>query len=206
MAQDDLIATGPRVTIRRWQRQDYHIMDRWPPFTDPLSVIWNLPDRVTVGERDWNHDIRRTYAVQMHNGTLLGRITLRNIDSVTASARLGITIGSPFVSQGLGTEALRTFLGAFFGVMHFQTMVLDVAAVNERAVRCYRRLGFQQTGIHWRDAGSRFLTNLDPASRQRVEPYIRQGRQTVWVQFYDMTLLRDHWHAQRSAQTMQSFS
>lgn len=204
MTPDELIASSMRLRIRRWQRSDYHTMDRWPPFTDPLSVIWNLPDRVVVGDRNWTHDIRRTYAVQTHGGTLLGRITLRNIEPLTSTTRLGITIGSPFVSQGYGTEALDAFLQAYFTTMRFQTMVLDVASVNERAVRCYRRLGFAHAGQHWRDAGSRFLVNLDSASRQRVEPYIRQGRHTVWVQFYDMTLQREQWQTHRNAQVVGS--
>lgn len=196
MARDDVVASSERLLIRRWQRQDYHMMDRWPPFTEPLSAIWNLPDRVVVGDREWTHDIRRTYAVQLHDGTLVGRITLRNIDSVAAAARLGITIGSPFVSQRFGTEALRAFLHVYFSTMHFETMVLDVAAVNERAVRCYKRLGFRQVSNHWRDAGARFLNTLDPATRQRIEVYIKQGRHTVWVQFYDMVLQRQQWRDQ----------
>ena len=196
MARDDLVASSERLFIRRWQRQDYHTMDRWPPFTDPLSAIWNLPDRVVVGEREWMHDIRRTYAVQLHAGPLIGRITLRNIDSVAASSRLGITIGSPFVSQRYGTEALQTFLETYFSIMHFEKMVLDVAAVNERAVRCYYRLGFQQAGQHWRDGGSRLLNALDQTTRMRIEPFIKQGRHTIWVQFYDMVLQRQQWREQ----------
>lgn len=196
MSRNDIIATSPRLLIRRWQRQDYHTMDQWPQFSDPLSVIWNLPDRVVVGDREWSNDLRRTYAVQTLDGTLLGRITLRNIDSNAASARLGITIGSPYVSQGYGTEALQAFLDVYFSAMRFATMVLDVAAVNERAVRCYRRLGFQQVGQHWRDAGHRFLSGLDWSARQRIEPFIKHGRHTVWVQFYDMVLHREQWQEQ----------
>lgn len=194
MTNDPIIATAPRLIIRRWQRVDYQTMDRWPPFTEPLSSIWNLPDRVTVGG-DWMNDIRRTYAIVLRDNTLVGRITLRNIDSASGSARLGITIGAPYVSQGYGTEGLAAFLQAFFSTLGFQTMVLDVASVNERAVRCYRRLGFQYNGHHWRDAGWRFMQTLDQATRERIAPFIKEGRHGVWVQFYDMTLARSDWQA-----------
>ncbi len=176
-------------------------MDRWPPFDDPLSVVWNLPDRVTAGQRNWSPDIRRTFAIETHEQLLIGRLTLRDIDHKKASARLGITIGSPYVSQGYGTEALACFLDAFFGPMRFRTMVLDVAALNERAVRCYRTLGFQATGSHWRDAGARFLSILSAETRTKIEPYLRHGRHTVWVQFYDMQLQHTEWSGRRQAFT-----
>ncbi|HEY1012474.1 MAG TPA: GNAT family N-acetyltransferase [Herpetosiphonaceae bacterium] len=193
MIRDDFLLRSQRLLIRSWQRQDYHTMDTWPPFTEPLSAIWNLPDRVVVGEMDWGTSIRRTYAVALHDGALVGRITLRDIEPNNTSARLGITIGSPFVSQGYGTESMRCFLNEYFTGMRFKKMVLDVAAVNERAVRCYRRLGFQLTASHWRDAGHRFLSTLDPATVATIEPFIRRGRHTIWAQFYDMALPREQW-------------
>lgn len=169
-------------------------MDRWPAFSDPLSAVWNLPDRTASTPGDWTPDHRRTFAiVTCEPDALIGRLTLRDITTQRTSARLGITIGSPYVSQGYGTEALMLFLDTFFRVMRFQAMLLDVAALNERAVRCYRRLGFEVTNQQWRDGGSRFIERLPEATVQQITPFIRQGRHTVWVQFYDMRLQRAAW-------------
>lgn len=190
MGRDDIFLHSDRLIIRRWQRQDYHTMDRWPAFTEPLSMVWNLPDRVS---REWKSDVRYTFAVQKHDGTLIGRLTLRDI--VRDVARLGITIGAPYVSQSYGTEALRTFLDTFFSTMNFRTMVLDVAAVNERAVRCYQRLGFQHTGQHWRALSRSALDSLDAESLLRIQPYLKQGQRSLWVQFYDMILHQHQWAA-----------
>lgn len=188
MGRDNISVRSERLMIRRWQRQDYHTMDRWPPFTEPLSIVWNLPDRVG---REWKSDVRYTFAVQKHDGTLIGRITLRDIDRDVA--RLGITIGAPYVSQGYGTEAMRAFLNTYFSSMGFRTMVLDVAAVNERAVRCYCRLGFQHNGYHWRALSRSLLDKLDPESSRQIQPYLKQGQRSVWVQFYDMILHHHQW-------------
>lgn len=194
MTSEGIIATAPRLILRRWHRRDYQAMDRWPSYDDPLSAIWNLPDRLSAGS-DWQQDIRRTYAIERNDGTLLGRITLRDIDINASSARLGITIGSPYVSQRYGTESMQAFLWAFFMTMQFKTMLLDVASVNVRAIRCYERLGFQHTGQHWRDAGWRVIQSLDATTRHSIEPFIKYGRHTTWIQFYDMTLHRSHWQA-----------
>lgn len=201
VTQDDFPLQSERLLIRRWQRLDYTTMDQWPVFTDPLSVVWNLPDRIIVGQREWLPDYRRTFAIETHAHELIGRLTLRDIDIKRTSARLGITIGAPYVGQRYGTEAMTCFLDAFFSTMRFQTMVLDVAALNERAVRCYRGLGFQQTGMHWRDGGNRFFQLLSPETRESITPYVRHGRNSVWVQFYDMQLAREDWYNRRRQST-----
>ena len=197
IAREELLLHSERLIIRHWRREDYHTMDQWPSFDDPLSVVWNLPGQVTAQRGVQRLDVRRIYAITLRDHSLIGRLTLRDIERKQTSSRLGITIGSPYVSQGYGTEALSCFLDAYFTQLGFSTMLLDVAALNERAVRCYQRLGFQITNTHWRDGGNRFIQLLSESTRKKIEPYIRYGRHTVWVQFYDMQLAATTWKQQR---------
>jgi RimJ/RimL family protein N-acetyltransferase len=122
-------------------------------------------------------------------------LTLRDIDG-RRSARLGITVGADFVSQGYGSEALRLFLGHFFRTMGFAQLVLDVAATNLRAVRTYRALGFRQTGQHYRPAShsSYRVLRQDPRYRHLHRFFRRQGT-VLQVLFYDMTMSREEWAA-----------
>ena len=53
---------------------------------------------------------------------------------------------SPLVSDPGPTSGTRQeFAGLLYGA---RRVVLDVAAFNERAIRLYRRLGFDKTGRH----------------------------------------------------------
>lgn len=192
-----------RVHIRPWRRQDDDAADEWPPYNDPLDSLWNIPRQFSVANGSWfagldGGAMGRAWAVEDHSGQLMGRISLREIDERKGQARLGITFGAPFVGRGLGTEALALFLDYYFTDLGFQVMVLDVAGPNQRAVRCYRRLGFRHIGEDWRSAGDLFDSRiLDDPRYAHVRIFFRAGQRGMWVQFIEMELLKEEWLARK---------
>lgn len=192
-----------RVHIRPWRRQDDDAADEWPAYNDPLDSLWNIPRQLSIGNGSWyaNFDggaMGRAWAVEDHSGQLMGRISLREIDERKGQARLGITFGAPFVGRRLGTEALALFLDYYFTDLGFQVMVLDVAGPNQRAVRCYQRLGFRHIGEDWRCAGDQFDSRiLDDPRYAHVRMFFRVGQRGPWVQFFEMQLLKEEWLARK---------
>lgn len=144
--------------------------------------------------RDQN---RRLYAVENEQKVVIGSLTLREIDG-RRSARLGITLGSDYVSQGYGTEALELFLEYYFETMGFARMILDVAATNLRAIRTYESLGFRRIGEHYRPAShpSYHVLRQDPRYGHLRSRFRRQGT-LHQVLFYDMALTRADWRLKR---------
>ena len=191
---------GQRITIRNMKPEDLDAMMQWRPFADPLYRPFDFPRQSRTEHMRWfewrrRDPSRRLYTVLNENHQVIGSLTLRDIDGLH-SARLGITIGSDYVSQGYGTEAMRLFLDHYFEVMGFATMVLDVAATNLRAVRCYRSLGFQQTGRHYRLASHPSFRTLQSETRyQHLRPFFQQTGGVTKVLFYDMRLTREEWQA-----------
>jgi len=191
---------GPRVTIRPMQQADLDAMVQWRPFADPLYLPFDFPRQSRSEHNHWfewrsQDPSRRLYTIEDEKQQIIGSLTLREING-RQSARLGITIGADFVSHGYGTESLGLFLGHFFGEMGFTEMVLDVAATNLRAVRCYRALGFHQVGEHYRPATDPSYRILQRQSRYRhLRRFFRQQGATSQVLFYDMTLTREDWRA-----------
>jgi RimJ/RimL family protein N-acetyltransferase len=192
-----------RTNIRPWRRQDDDLADEWPAYDDPLDALWNLPRQLAAGASHWSNGfesgaMRRTWAVEDLSGQLIGRISLREIDERSGVARLGITFGAPYVGRGLGTEALAVFLDCYFTDLGFRAMVLDVAGPNQRAVRCYRRLGFQALGSDWRDAGLYFDSRvLEHPRYVGLRQFFRPGQRGLYVQFFEMRLDREAWFARR---------
>jgi RimJ/RimL family protein N-acetyltransferase len=170
-------------------------MTRWRPMADPLYQAFDLPHRSQAEQRAWFdervHDpSRRLYALEDEAGRVIGSLTLRDIHN-SHSARLGITLGADYVSRGYGTEALRTFLEAFFGSMGFQQMDLDVASINRRALRCYRSLGFREVGRRYEAAQHPSYRILVGEPRYRhLHSCFRVVGTVVQVLFYDMALTR----------------
>jgi diamine N-acetyltransferase len=196
-AQQLWIVAGQRVLIRSWTRSDAVAQELWPPYTEPFHSFWNLVRLESYYDYGRSGSQRFIWAVDDMSGRLIGRISLREVSSDSSSARLGISLSGAYVSQGLGSEAMRLFLNYYFGPLGFRTMLLDVAACNERAVRCYERLGFSYVESDWRSAGN------DPALRllsdpryAHMAPYFRRGRFETHVEFYEMRLDRSSWRGE----------
>lgn len=194
-----------RLLLREMTRDDLDAMDLWRPFSDPLTRLWNIPRSTSLGRDLWfvmhgSDPTRRWYAIERRQDhTLLGTLSLREIEA-PASARLGIGLGSDYVDQGYGSEALSTFLPYYFLRLGFQRMVLDVAAANLRAIHVYDKLGFRRTGYHYRNVPEEtdlsFLQN--PAYRP-ILPYFRRHFGKMQLQFLDMALERGDWEASQAA-------
>lgn len=194
------------MTIRPLQKEDLDIMSTWKPFDDPLYRLFDWPKRSPRENAIWFsqliHDSARVYyAVDNESRTLIGRISLRAIDG-RRSARLGIGLGTDYVGQGYGTESLHVFLRHYFLDLGFGRMVLDVSAINQRAVRCYGRFGFRHTGSHYQYAGSDAeLAFLKDERYLHLERFFKKKGRRSWMLAYDMALDKKDWLEQQEAQT-----
>jgi RimJ/RimL family protein N-acetyltransferase len=191
---------GPRVSIRPMKRADLDAMMQWRRSADPLYQPFDFPRQSHTDHIRWfewrsKEASRRLYTIENEQKQVIGSLTLREING-QYSARLGITIGADFVSQGYGTEALRLFLDHFFAEMGFAQMVLDVAATNLRAVRTYRSLGFRQAGQHYQQASHPSYRVLREETRYRhLHRFFRRQGSLTQVLFFDLVLTREEWKA-----------
>jgi RimJ/RimL family protein N-acetyltransferase len=180
------------------KQADVEAMAQWRPFTDPLYQPFDFPRHWPSDHKRWfqwrsKDPDRRLYTIVNEDRRIIGSLTLRDIDG-RRSARLGITLGSDYVSKGYGTEALEIYFEYYFVTMGFAQMVLDVAATNLRAVRTYEALGFRQTGQHYRPAShsSYRVLRQEPRYGHLRSRFRRQGT-LHQVLFYDMVLTRTDW-------------
>lgn len=198
-----LSAQGERVAIRPWKRDDTREQQSWSDYSDPFSEFWNLPKPLSLGDEFLSllspaSGSRQAWAIEDEHHQLIGRISLREIEFFEQRARLGISLAPTFVGQGRGTEVLTLFLDHFFGPLGFTSMLLDVAAFNRRAVRCYERLGFHLIRHEWRKAGhSSIPTILHQPAYHHLRPFFRYENRALWVQFLEMELQKRQWLSSR---------
>lgn len=187
-----------RLILRDMVRSDLDQMQRWRPYSDPLSATWNTRWRSSADMDSWlgrygRDDSRRVYAITLHDSQVIGRLSLRHIYS-GQHAVLGLALGADWVEQGYGTEALRAFMPYYFYGLGFRVMLLDVAAPNLRAVRCYEKAGFERTGEHFRPVTSgearAFMRMPDYKERSHL---LRKSRGQYEMLFYDMEIDRARW-------------
>lgn len=198
MKAPDVRLKGKRVTVRPLTRQDLRIMSSWPQFRDPLYRLFDWPKRSDASDDLWFYQLMRDkqrvyYAVENQDHKLIGRISLREIEG-HRSARLGIGFGPDYVGQGYGTEALEIFVRHFFDDLGFEQLVLDVAAVNVRAVRCYERCGFRRVGTHYQYAGAdEDMAFLRTQEYGHLRHFFKRERYRNVMLSYDMAIDREEW-------------
>lgn len=111
------------------------------------------------GERKYleeNSNPEATFSIiTLEEDKLIGTVGLERIDHLHRTATLGIFIGDKdYLSKGYGTEAIRLLLDYGFNYMNLHSIKLTVFAFNERALRCYKKCGFKETGRHREDRKS----------------------------------------------------
>ena len=81
-------------------------------------------------------------------------------------AGIDLFLGAPYHDRGLGTDAVRTMARHLIDDRGHHRLTIDPAAHNERAIRCYEKVGFKRVGVmreYWLDAGRRLARR--PAAR-----------------------------------------
>jgi RimJ/RimL family protein N-acetyltransferase len=85
--------------------------------------------------------------VESENDTLIGRCMLFSVNHIDRTAMLGICIGEKaYWSKGYGQEAISLLLDYAFNLLNLNNVMLGTFAFNERAIRCYKKVGFKEIG------------------------------------------------------------
>ncbi len=144
---------GLRIRLRRLQIEDL-----------PQMMVWNCDDEVqfyvdcdlpgNLGELEQWYQTSisdpnyRIYVLQTLSGQVIGDLELDHICWSKREAELRIRIGAKDLwGQGYGREALRLILDDLLIAKNFERIYLRVYHFNERAIRCYSKIGFRQVGI-----------------------------------------------------------
>lgn len=171
---------GERVTLRPMRRDDLPRLNAFnndveveiagggdPPMPQSLARLEaEFDSSVGSGGRDG-----AGFAIEA-DGLFIGQCALFQFDSVGGTCALGITIGDKaYWGRGYGREALRLLLDHAFRHRNMRRVHLTVNGTNERAIRCYRALGFVEEG--------------------RLRQHVWSDGQ--YIDLVQMGLLRDEW-------------
>ncbi len=110
---------------------------------------------------------------------------------------LGVSFRPGRLNQGLGTDALRAFLGHYFRDMRLSALFLDVAAFNRRAQRVYEKCGFQRCGERWGDAQADSAGVFRHQEFEGVRALFRWDYGLIRPLLFDMVLRRREWEQRR---------
>ena len=144
------VFSGPRVRLRPVQENDLPCLVKWD--NDPEITRW-AGKRFEGDEdaREWylsrRNLQRKTFAIEVEGLGLIGEIEVINISWRLHTAELRIFIGKKGLwNQGLGEESVRALMQGLFSTTSLEEVFLRVDEDNERAKRCYSKVGFRPKG------------------------------------------------------------
>jgi diamine N-acetyltransferase len=145
---------GKQVVLRPFREEDFDAWYRMTAENVEVALMgmgsWE-PHTAEQARRRWQsiHDgsanDRLSFAVQADE-QFIGSLTLKHIDRRSQHAWLGIVLSGERLGRGYGRDAIRTLLNWAFVIENFHRISLETWASNERAIRCYRAVGFVEEG------------------------------------------------------------
>ncbi|MEK3835915.1 GNAT family N-acetyltransferase [Paenibacillus sp. FSL R7-0128] len=85
--------------------------------------------------------------VDLESDLAIGRCLLFDVNLVDRNAKAGIFIGDKeFWGKGFGSDAMRLLLDYGFNLLNLNNIMLGTFAFNERAIQCYKKVGFKEIG------------------------------------------------------------
>lgn len=172
------------IGLRPIRMSDAEQCFRW--MSDPgvrcyLGVVQTA--RTLAMERGWIASVladkmqQRVFIIEDEKGSPIGTCGLRGIDRDGGTAYFGIMIGEKRLwDRGYGTAATKKLLAYAFTELGLEEVRLSCHTDNYRAIRCYRKAGFQPS-------------SHGPERRQF-------GRREV-----RMAVDRAHWERQRNSES-----
>ncbi|MBO8140995.1 MAG: GNAT family N-acetyltransferase [Firmicutes bacterium] len=150
---------GENVALRPIIPDDYPLLVKWTLDPDVGRFLDGDYPRSLADCPAWHQKIRsdrhrQVFGIELLNGLLIGDIELDHIAWRSGDGELRVRIGEKAQwGKGYGSEAVTLLLAYAFGSLNLRRVYLRVFAANERAVRCYRRVGFRQEGFLVRRTG-----------------------------------------------------
>ena len=113
--------------------------------TTPLRMSYNNYLRLIEDEfkRPVPWSVR--FAIETHDGALIGNCMYYDIDDIRRQTELGILIGDRnYWNKGYGTDAVDTICKYIFESTDFKRIYLHTLIWNKRAQKSFAKSGFQE--------------------------------------------------------------
>jgi RimJ/RimL family protein N-acetyltransferase len=134
---------------------DLNDAEKYTEWLNDLEVITNLGPLYSGilsvdGEKEILKDLSQKHnysIIDIKTNELIGNCGFLEIDNINQIAEIGIFIGNKnFWNKGYGTEAMILLMDYGFKALNLHNILLRVFSFNERAIKCYEKIGFKIIG------------------------------------------------------------
>jgi aminoglycoside 6'-N-acetyltransferase len=138
---------GAQVTLRAARPEDIHELARIRATPEVLRWWRGGEDLAAAVAEDLAEVGTETLVVE-HDGRVAGAIQWHAEDEPDyRHAGIDIYLDPALHGRGLGTDAIRTLARHLIADQGHHRLVIDPAADNAAAIRCYSKVGFRPVGV-----------------------------------------------------------
>ena len=156
-----IVLRGEQVLLRPLDERDFERLVEIGAEPE-VARWWPRITHAELAEAVAGHDAV-ALAVELDGG-VAGMIQFHEEDEPDfRHAGMDIFLSTECHGRGLGADAVRTLARHLFEGRGHHRVTIDPAAANERAIRCYERVGFRRVGImrrYWRDPAGEWQDGL----------------------------------------------
>lgn len=157
MISDITIFEGAVVKLRPLMMDDLATTILWrnDPALKERVLGYRFPVTVPMEQNWYERNLRQSSPDSAYFGiekigqsSLVGMVSLTDIDWISRHAVLGIVIGrAADQGNGCGKDAVSLILSYAFNSLNLSRIWLKVAVYNKAAIRLFEKLGFKSEGI-----------------------------------------------------------
>ncbi|WP_277680236.1 GNAT family N-acetyltransferase [Gracilibacillus dipsosauri] len=147
------------IKLRYFKRSDFQQLINWvenpqfllqwggPNFNFPLTEQ-QLENYLKDANKESSHALICS-VINTETGSVIGHISLGNIDRNNKSARVGkVLVGDKNGrGRGIGLRMMKEILRVAFDELHLHRVSLGVFDFNTSAIACYEKAGFKKEGL-----------------------------------------------------------
>jgi len=159
---------GERLTLRAVERTDLPAIHAMRNNADLEGLVYGAPIPHSMAELETQFeselaipvDQRADYKFVIDEaGAVVGRCDLFDIDRVSGTARIGVTVDAGHQDAGIGTETVMLLLRYAFRDLGLRRVWCDILADNKRSIRMCEKCGLREEGLlrahYWYDGAQR---------------------------------------------------
>jgi RimJ/RimL family protein N-acetyltransferase len=142
---------GKRVYLSLMNAEDAETYVKWLNdfnVTDGVGSSFRVTS--LESEKEWllhNSSQYQFAIVKLEDDKLIGNCGIQGIDQMRQCAEVGLFIGDEENrNKGYGEEVLHLLLDYGFDYLNLNNIMLKVFSFNERAISCYKKVGFKEIG------------------------------------------------------------
>ena len=130
---------------------DFEKYAQW--WNDPETVKYLQNNWIITAEKQRENLISKSKShhysiIDNDTNELIGEVCFIDINDINRCAEISIIIGNKeYQNKGYGKEALKLLIDYGYQSLSLNCIFLKVYEKNERAIKCYKSVGFKKSGM-----------------------------------------------------------